>query len=408
MQYTIIPEIVSRVANKMNLHKPQTAFLTELVMSWMCVQGRFNFTNMGRFCRYNERTLRRWFGRCFPWASFHHSILSSLFTSGAELILAMDATFVPKSGKKTDGLGWFWRGTANRAEKGLEASVISIVNMAQNTAYALSVCQTRPKPKKKGKRKTKSGAALTSIDQAIKQIQQVPQKVLQRVACLAVDGNYSTKKFVDAVVALDIVVVGHLRSDADMKYLYQGRQKGRGRRRKYDGKVDWKRLKGVYWTEEGAISKHIRVRTATLYHCSLKRTVKVAMIYRKSDPSDYALLFSTETGFGGQDVVRYYRARFQIEFLFRDAKQHMGFTDCQARSSQKIEYHWNAAMASLNLAKLTLIQDQPTRLSMASHKRRYNNWNMLKLFSQKLEIEWSSIKNHPAFTELCNYGMIAY
>jgi hypothetical protein len=48
--------------------------------------------------------------------------------------------------------------------------------------------------------------------------------------------DFTAKKFVDGVVELNLQVVGKLRSDADMRYLYIGVQKPRGAKRKYDGK----------------------------------------------------------------------------------------------------------------------------------------------------------------------------
>ena len=47
-----------------------------------------------------------------------------------------------------------------------------------------------------------------------------------------------------------------------------------------------------------------------------------------------------------------YRLRFQIEFIFRDAKQFTGLSDCQARDAKKLDFHFNASFTALNLAKL--------------------------------------------------------
>jgi len=40
------------------------------------------------------------------------------------------------------------------------------------------------------------------------------------------------------VTTLGLDVIGKLRCDADLCYVYTGKQKPRGRKRKYDGKVD--------------------------------------------------------------------------------------------------------------------------------------------------------------------------
>ena len=54
------------------------------------------------------------------------------------------------------------------------------------------------------------------------------------------------------------------------------------------------------------------------------------------------------------NVVEYYRTRFQIEFCFRDAKQNTWLCDCQARDLDKLDFHFNASLCSLNVAKVFL------------------------------------------------------
>ena len=49
---------------------------------------------------------------------------------------------MPKSGHHTEGLGWFYNGNAGAAQRGLEMSMISIVDSQSNTAYALDALQT--------------------------------------------------------------------------------------------------------------------------------------------------------------------------------------------------------------------------------------------------------------------------
>ena len=52
-----------------------------------------------------------------------------------------------------------------------------------------------------------------------------------------------------------------------------------------------------------------------------------------------AVLFSTDINLAAARLYRYDNARVQIEFLFRDAKQFTGLTDCQARSQAKLAFH---------------------------------------------------------------------
>ena len=53
-------------------------------------------------------------------------------------IAAIDASFINKSGKHTEGLSMFWSGADGKSKKGLEMSLISIVDVNANTAYVLN------------------------------------------------------------------------------------------------------------------------------------------------------------------------------------------------------------------------------------------------------------------------------
>ena len=53
------------------------------------------------------------------------------------------------SGNKTEGLGVFHNGCAGKAERGLEISLLSLINLTPNTAYALDARQAIDEKSKK-------------------------------------------------------------------------------------------------------------------------------------------------------------------------------------------------------------------------------------------------------------------
>ena len=84
------------------------------------------------------------------------------------------------------------------------------------------------------------------------------------------------------------------------------------------------------------------------------------------------LLYSTDLELTPKRLLRLYRARFQIEFAFRDAKQHLGLNDGQARSQAKLHFHFNTVFASLFWARLqTRLQAEgsPGPFSLRNLKR---------------------------------------
>ncbi len=73
-----------------------------------------------------------------------------------------------------------------------------------------------------------------------------------------------------------------------------------------------------------------------------------------------------------KEIIDYYRTRFQIEFCYRDSKQFTGLTDSQSRDLNKLHFHFNASLTSVNPAKVKEIE-KGTVLSMASVKMLYHN-----------------------------------
>jgi hypothetical protein len=121
-------------------------------------------------------------------------------------------------------------------------------------------------------------------------------------------------------------------------------------------------------------------------------------------------LFSTDLTLPALTLFRYYRARFQIEFLFRDAKQFTGLSDCQARDKDKLHCHFNASLSAVTLAKLEAQQQAGGTLtepfSMASLQRRAFNRHLLDQMVAHLESRAELTKCSPAYETLCNYGII--
>jgi hypothetical protein len=56
----------------------------------------------------------------------------------------------------------------------------------------------------------------------------------------------------------------------------------------------------------------------------MKRNLNVVYVKAKENNGRYEILISTETDLIAEKVLSYYRLRFQIKFLIRDAKTHTG------------------------------------------------------------------------------------
>ncbi|MEG4853511.1 transposase [Microcoleus sp. B5-D4] len=145
----------------------------------------------------------------------------------------MDCFFLRKSGKKTDGKAYFYKGLSGKSEQGLEISVISIVEIESRLSYSLSVQQTpsrtqiKPVKKlpqnpnncwsKKSRKKQEpqsSTPEITRVDDYAQHLKNTRCYFPTSVRYFVADGYYYRSKFWEAVRDLNLDFIGKLRSDA--------------------------------------------------------------------------------------------------------------------------------------------------------------------------------------------------
>lgn len=405
---TIVTDILQQMPA---VRQPQRKFLAVLLATILALRGRVTGRNLSRYCNYSERTIARQFRASFAWADFHQRVMTAALDPHAELLSAQDASFIPKSGQQTFGLGHFFNGCANRAERGLEISTLAVVDVTRRCAFTLAVAQTPPYADEGPSKQTRDE---TRMDFYKQQLRDHRQRLPPRVKYHCVDGYFAKKKYIDEVLALKLHPITKLRHDANCRFLYLGpHPKRRGAKRKYDGKVNFHDLRRFEPLGTPAERAHLHLYTALVWHVSLKCTLRVVVLVNRKDPATprSIVLASTDLELNGHKLVEYYVARFQIEFLFRDSKQFTGLADCQARAAPALDFHFNAALATLNLARAAEQQartDQsPHVFSMASWKQRQFNERLIDLFIEKFALDPRWVKNHPAYDALRTYGAIA-
>jgi DDE superfamily endonuclease len=381
--------------------KPQQKFVAHLLRLLLMLPGHATFRNLSRYSSYHERTFARWYARDFDFVSLNKAAIAQGLPPEHAQALVIDASFIPQSGKKTSGLDRFWNGSHGRSEKGLEISTLAWLDITDNCAYCLSVEQTPPTDKT-------TDAEATRLDVYLEQLARVVSAYhLRHLRYVITDGYYSKQKFTGGVRALGLAQIGTLRIDANLRSLYQGpKRPGPGRPKPYDGKVHWDHLARFekVATEDDAIVRYHQVLNHVLCQCNLRVVLVVDTKHNRR-----AVLFSTDMDLDALTILSYYKARFQIEFLFRDAKQFTGLTDCQARSQAKLNFHFNASLRAVTLATLEARQhngDTAAAFSMASLKRRAFNQHLIDRICQHLAKGYSLEKSSPDYEELCNYGTI--
>ena len=357
--------------------------------------------NMSRFMSYSEHGLRNGFAREFNFFEMNKRLIKRHCSK--EIFLAFDPTHIAKSGKHTRGLGYFWSGKDGRAKKGLELGCLAAIDVKNRTAFHLSGVQT---PSSKERKKEKKSLIAHYRDFILSKIGALKEMSL----CLVADGCFMKKQFILPLVKQGITLITKMRSDANLRYIYCGKQKtGRGRKRKHAGKVNWKKLQMDKWTKMFSNRKEA-CYTAVLYCVTLKMNVRIVYILNR-ETGNHGIFLSTNSNMDAKKIVTYYRMRFQIEFLIRDAKQCSGLEDCQARDKKKLNFHFNLALTNVSIAKaqyyLPIPKKERGAFSLQDIKRIQHNTLLADFIFSNLELDLNCKKIKQLYTQCANFGRMA-
>ena len=207
--------------------------------------------------------------------------------------------------------------------------------------------------------------------------------------------------------------ISRLRDDAVLFYLNREPKTGkRGAPQKYAGWVKPNEPDMHFFTLSHN-THELKVYNAVVYCKAFERNINLSIAvfyYDNGKESARKLYFSTDLKTDGMKTVTYYRSRFQIEFLYRDAKQHCGLEDWQARSENKLNFHFNAALTTVNLAKihwLEMRKSDTEAFSMADFKTLCHHKLLVDRFISLFAIKPNTAKNQHKIKELCNYSVMA-
>lgn len=378
-----------------HVKKWQSDFLIEIFGLFFSIKGRLNFLQFSRYTDYNEQHYRSQFNKTFDFLSFNKELV--LEHAGKHLTIAFDPSYVSKSGKATSGVGFYWSGVAGKAKWGLEISGIAAIDIENHTAFHLEAVQTP---------NNISESLLDFYGNTIIQRKEQLRCISKYVVA---DAYFSKYGFVAKLSDNGFETVSRLRDDADLQYKYKGEQKkGKGRPKKYDGKVDYINLNEAHMNkiEERSTTK---IFQGIVFSKSLKTDINLVIVYtKKKGIWKHKLYFCTDLEISAKLLLKYYQTRFQIEFTFRDAKQHTGLNHCQARNQKKLHFHFNTSLTAINLAKIThwlpIEKEKRPAFSMADIKTLYHNELLLKRFFSVFAIKPYLPKNKEKIQELLQYG----
>ena len=327
------------------LNKSIQTNVMEMLFLLMVIPRKCNFTQMGRYRKRDEQCYRQTAERSVNWLEMNMWLSAFVFKEGkGRNAIVIDPSFIKKAGKHTPYVGTFWSGCADAVKHGLEILGIGVIDVDLHECMMLKAVQTALE---KGEEKKEM-----SLYDWYTKVLEDDKVTLQRIGkVLVADSAFSKRPFIDKVMKMGFHVVSRLRHDAALFYIWDGEPTGKpGRPRVKGDKIDVRNIDISKVNELDLGETKGKAYALKAWCKSLHRVV--SLVIHELPNGSQRLYFCTDESMDGRDVVEYYTTRFQEEFCFRDTKQSLGLTDCQARDKRKLEFAFNSSFTALNVTKI--------------------------------------------------------
>ena len=195
---------------------------------------------MERYGTHCEQTYRTNFNRgrakCIDWVKFNLALCRRYLNMDGLLAIAIDPSYISKSGKKTPHIGTFWSGCASSMKHGLEIMGLALVDVYANSCMMLRAHQTPST----GELKLRN---MTLVQHYIAVIKRYKKELLKVTDIVVADAFFSIRPFVDGIKECGFHLVSRFRDTASLYYVYTGpRSHKPGRPKTLDGKINYKKL----------------------------------------------------------------------------------------------------------------------------------------------------------------------
>jgi putative transposase len=283
---------------------------------------------------------------------------------------------VTKSGKQTYGLDRFFSSLYGKRVPGLGFLCLSLISVKRRTSYPVMMEQRdkehtatpqegskqkshgkqgRPKgSKNRHRREVELSPYLRFVKETIKRFLQVIGNHV-KVRYFVFDGAFGHNDALQMVRQLGLQMISKLRHDAALSIPYDGPYAGRGKRKKYGKKLDYRHIPAAY-LKESFVEKDIETKLYQmhLWHKKFADLLNIVVMVKtnlKTQAVAHVVLFSSDLALPYGQLIDYYRLRFQIEFNFRDAKQYWGLEDCMTVKQTPVYNSANLAMFMVNVSQ---------------------------------------------------------
>jgi putative transposase len=427
-----MPEIIARLnCLQGTLSATTRRQASRIILALLALTGRVTMLGISRWAGPggSYRSVQRFFGTAIAWPEvFWRFFRQHLWDPDDAYLLAGDEVVVTKAGKKTFGLERFFSSVLQKSVPGVAFFSLSLLSTKERRAFPVCVEQVvrteeekqeiAQRKKAKANKNKKAGAnasagrkvgrpkgsknknrAEVRLSTELQRIKSMLQGQLHRiggclpVSYLALDGHFGHNSALVMTRQCGLHLISKLRSNSALYLPYYGPYAGRGPHRRYGDKLDYSHLPERYLRQR-SVEDGIETRCYHLQalHKDFSQPLNLVLLVKTSLATGawaHAILFSSDLALAADRLVDYYALRFQIEFTFRDAKQHWGLEDFMNVKETALTNSVNLSLFMVDLSAVLLRAFRRTSpaLSVLDLKAHYRGYKYvsetIKLLAEK-------------------------
>ena len=216
----------------------------------------------------------------------------------------------------------------------------------------------RPKgSRNKNKAAVTLNPELQFIQKMLKSLLDLIQGTIQ-LTYLVLDGHFGNYPAFHMVRQCHLHLISKMRYDAALFFAYVGPKPKRGPTPRLGQQVDVRHIPNKY-LKETKLGGGFETRTyqLQLLHPDFPDPLNVVILLRTNLATQAwanVILFSSELTLPYDQLIDYYRLRFQIEFNFRDAKQFWGLEDFMNVTQTAVTNAANLALFMVNVSQVLM------------------------------------------------------
>ena len=361
-----------------------------VITAMIAMSGRVTMLGISRWAGTggSYRSVQRFFHTVIPWSQvFWEFFRKNLMKKEEVYLLVGDESVVTKSGKKTNGLDYFFSSLLKRAVPSLSFFTLALVNVRERRSYPIAMEQTIRSDEEKAKRRVKNEALKVKAEGTkrkrgrpkgscnkkkvdkmpnpeLERIQKMIQELLKTIAgqipltYLVLDGHFGNHPALQMAQQCGLHLISKLRSDAALFFPYTGPAPTRGPRRRLGDKLDYRHIpeQNLKKTEvEDGLET--RIYQLQLLNREFSMPLNVVVLLKtnlETKAMCHVILFSSDLQLTYDRVIDFYSLRFQIEFNFRDAKQYWGLEDFMNVNPTAVTNAANLSLFMVNVSQLLM------------------------------------------------------